>query len=448
MCFFRIQDGGQGNLMGAFVKKKNLLIITSAGGSGHLQTAHAQTTKALNKDGEATIIQKDILVDMVGETFGKWCLRIWHASHKRGYIRFMTLLQQNVPAADIIFGLFIFVRTLHLLLKEDITRIIDTQPVGTASMIKAIRCVNKLHGKTLILEKIITELPTEYATHFFKPIKLLSSPDRACLKLISSPPFLKKHQTTTAFWQSNCGLHESRVCYDNFPLRSAFKQYINKSRGKRMCITLSTQCLREKQQITNTISRGPVLFKARADEVTIDIKAEDKVSTLLLGSHPSQGATLKYLLAYMQMMRQSDTKTPHLFFVFCSGAITDQNSLLAKAHALIQGAPCFPSHLSVIPMSFQRDNVIAPLYHRSDATFTRSGGLTAMELASVAKGQIWVHATVKEGSIDEKRLTEKALAKGMPSWERGNAAYLCAKKGARFITPNLFPRLCAPYFVD
>ena len=85
-------------------------------------------------------------------------------------------------------------------------------------------------GKSLKLEKIVTELPTDSVVHFFKPIKGLSRNDRSFLKLISTAPLLDENQTADAFWQKNCGLSENEVCYESFPLRPSFKKYINSER--------------------------------------------------------------------------------------------------------------------------------------------------------------------------------------------------------------------------
>ncbi len=93
-------------------------------------------------------------------------------------------------------------------------------------------------------------------------------------------------------------------------------------------------------------------------------------------------------------------------------------------------------------MCFQSDDVIATLYYRSDATFTRAGGLTAMELMSVAQGHIWIHSEIRHGNNDDEK-----LGRGMPIWEKGNANYLQQKKGAQFITPETFIDRCHPYFL-
>ena len=141
-------------------------------------------------------------------------------------------------------------------------------------------------------------------------------------------------------------------------------------------------------------------------------------------------------------MKRVASEERHLLFVFCNSHSGHKNSLLKRVHALIKKLEHFPHNLTVIPMCFQTDDVIASLYYRSDATFTRSGGLTAMELMSVAQGQIWIHSEVRHGTIDGEK-----LEKGMPIWEKGNATYLQKKKGARFITPDSFIDCCHPYFL-
>ena len=141
-------------------------------------------------------------------------------------------------------------------------------------------------------------------------------------------------------------------------------------------------------------------------------------------------------------MSQVAIKEHHLLFVFCNKHTEHRNSLLKKGHSIIQKVKYFPDNLTVIPMCFQSDDVIASLYYRSDATFTRSGGLTAMELMSVAQGQIWIHSELRQ-----KTINGEILGRGMPIWERGNTIYLQKMKGARFITPETFIECCYPYFL-
>lgn len=425
-------------------KRKKLLLITSSGGGGHLQAAKAQAVKALSEDSKTEIIQKDILIDIVSKQFGKGFVFLWNFSQKRGSVRFLMFLLKNIPTADFLFGSFIFLRVFYIILKEGIDQIVDTQPIGTSAIIKAIKLAKKMSGKSLKLEKIVTELPTDSVVHFFKPIKSLSPNDRSFLKLISTFPLLNKNQTAEAFWQKNCGLSEKEVCYESFPLRPSFQKYTNTKRkhNERMEIKICVNSSEEKFLIADTIKKGTLHSEIYRDKIAVMIKPTDKVSTILLGSQPTEEATIKYVKKYIEIMRRLGIDEKHLLFVFCNAHHEHRNSLLKRVHSLAQKVDHYPENLNIIPMCFQSDDVIASLYYRSDATFTRSGGLTAMELMSVAQGQIWIHSETRHGTINGEN-----LGRGMPIWERGNASYLQEKKGARFITPETFFDGCIPYFL-
>lgn len=425
-------------------KRKKLLLITSSGGGGHLQAARSQAVKALSEDPQTQIIQKDILIDIVSKQFGKGFVFLWNASQKKGNIRFLMFLLKNIPTADFFFGSFIFLRVVCIILKEGIDQIIDTQPIGTAAIIKAIKFTRKISGKSLKLEKIVTELPTDHVIHFFKPIKNLSPNDRSLLRLISTIPLLKESQTADAFWQKNCGLREKEVCYESFPLRPSFQKYmhIQKQPNERITTEIRVHSTEEKLLITNTMKRGVLYSEIYRDKIAITIEPTDKVSTILLGSQPTEEATTKYVKKYIALMHRLGINERHLLFVFCNTHHKHRNSLLKRIHSLVQKTDHYPKKLSIIPMCFQSDDVIAPLYYRSNATFTRSGGLTAMELMSVAQGQIWIHSETRHGITDSEN-----LRKGMPIWEQGNAVYLQEKKGAQFITPETFFDRCLSYFL-
>lgn len=425
-------------------KKKKLLLITSSGGGGHLQAAKAQAVKALSEDPQITVIEKDIFLDFLSKPMGKAFVFLWNYSQKRGKVKFLMFLLKNIPTADFLFGTFIFVQVLYLILKEGVDQIIDTQPMGTSAIIKAIKIAQKLTGRPLKLEKIVTELPTDNVVHFFKPIKKLSPHDRSFIKLITTIPLLRENQTADAFWKKNCGLSEKEVCYESFPLRPSFAKYIQaeKNHPLRMEIKIHVNPGEEKFLIADTMKKGTLRSEIYREKIAIVIEPTDKVSTILLGSQPTEEATLKYVKKYIEIMTRTGIEERHLLFVFCNSHHEHRNSLLKRVHTLVQKVENYPENLNIIPMCFQSDDVIASLYYRSDATFTRSGGLTAMELMSVAQGQIWIHSETRHGTIDGE-----TLEKGMPIWERGNASYLQEKKGARFITPETFFDGCIPYFL-
>ena len=425
-------------------KNKRLLLITSSGGGGHLQAAQAQRLKALSEDPTTEILQKDILIDWVGRRFGKGFVLLWNASQKRGNLSLLSFLSKNIPSADFFFYLHIFSRVLYAIIKEDIDQVIDTQPIGTSSIIQAIKWARKITRKPLKLEKIVTELPTDQVLHFFKPIKSLNPNNRTFLKLISTNPLLNPNQTADAFWQKNCGLSEREVSYESLPLRPAFKKFQNIQPliTKHVDIEIQVHSNEEKSLIADTIKLGQLHAEIHKHKIVITIAPQDKVSTILLGSQPAAEATLKYVQHYIEMVKKYGGHERHLLFVFCNSHTGHKNSLLKRVHDLIQKTIDYPLALNIIPMCFQEDDVIASLYYRSNATFTRSGGLTSMELMSVAQGQIWIHSEVKKPNNHQKK-----VCKGMPIWEWGNAIYLQKKKGACFIHPETFVEVCKPYFL-
>ena len=115
-----------------------------------------------------------------------------------------------------------------------------------------------------------------------------------------------------------------------------------------------------------------------------------------------------------------------------------QQTLFQRVVDLVTSLADYPSSLTVIPMSFQNEDVIAPLFFRSDITCTRSGGQTAMELMSVARGQIWVHSEAKK---EIGTLTNEELLAGIPCWESASAAYLQQARNAKIVTPDTFAPL-------
>ena len=58
-------------------KHKNLLILTSSAGGGHLQAAKAEAVKALAKNPDTIIIEKDIMIDCLGKITGKTLSFFW-----------------------------------------------------------------------------------------------------------------------------------------------------------------------------------------------------------------------------------------------------------------------------------------------------------------------------------------------------------------------------------
>lgn len=75
---------------------------------------------------------------------------------------------------------------------HDIQRVFDTQPLGTSALIWAMRAYRKICGKKLVLEKLLSDLPTEKAIHFFAPIKKLTTNNKKLIKVLTSKPLLSE----------------------------------------------------------------------------------------------------------------------------------------------------------------------------------------------------------------------------------------------------------------
>lgn len=425
-------------------KHRSVLVITTSGGGGHLQAAKAKYLDEQLKNPHVKIIVKDILREAGGKAFGRFMINIWDAAQRKGNVRTLEFWAKNVLSFDIVFSVPIFFQILFKLIAKDIDHVIDTQPLCLASIVGAVKIYRFFTKKDVIIEKVLTELPTNYASHYLKPIKRLRKKNRSLVKLVTTEPLLAKNETAEGFWQKYCGLSESFVSYGDFPIRPSFKKYQNKKLHKEtfsLHITLKSQ--EEKKIFKDVLKIGKTKGTFKGDHLDLAIEPHWKVTTLMLGSQPTQEATLQYVENFINVIKNDLLKEKkHLLFVFCSKKKFETVPLQKRIHELVTHFVDFPQNLTIIPMSSQDDDVIAPLYFRSDATLTKAGGVTAMELIAAARGQIWIH---HENTFNpfEKLLFDNPFFtlssyKGMPKWEYGNATYLEEIKGAQMVTPETF----------
>ena len=426
--------------------KKRILILTSTGGSGHFQAAKAKYHEAKKAYPDAYILQKDILVDWVG-LLGNMATNQWNSAQIRSNIFLLITFSFFQRLADVLFWPWFFFSTVRTCLTYKINHIIDTQPLATSAIIKAIRWIKWWKKKEILFEKIITDLPTKETKHFFSPIKRLSKKDRPFLKLITTKPLLDPDQTEDAFWENQCHLPLKMVCYQPFPLRATFLEYAQKppfslenfsldfSIPSPIDLSLTKKILSFGKETQAKYSQG---------KLSLSIPAQDKVAIIMLGAHPNLLSMVAYTKWFITLLQKSKGGNHHLF-VFCNNHQTPKINLQKKILQIMQQEKHYPKHLNIIALPSQNDQIIAPLFHRSNATLTRSGGLTSMEILSICKGIIWIH---KEPSLTLPTFLfhAKTIHEGMPKWERGNARYLEIKKGAKLVTPDTFEKISAPYF--
>ena len=424
---------------------KKLLLITSSGGGGLLQAANAKEQETRLKYPHVVVVRRDIFKDWLGKSFGNWCVKRWNQAQINGSI---LSLKFYVACDRYIFSymvwLPVFFGTLYTLFKEDVDHVIDTQPFGTSAVLKALRIYNYRRKKQLYLQKILVDLPTKAATHFFSPIKRLTKRDRPLLKLTAIAPLLDEGQTAEEFWQTHCRLSDKEICYEEMTVRQGFKKYQHKSKKwTDMSICIRYQSPEELRLIQKTCGKGKLKGALKKEgEIHFSIPAKAKLFTVLLGSQPASEATFNYMKQFVRIAKSVKAmKTPCYLFVFAAEHVPGQETLFRKIADYVERVKNYPSKLAIVPFSFQNDDVIAPLFYRGAASCTRSGGQTAMELMCVRSGEIWIHSEAKKDPFKKEPISSERLFAGIPGWEAASALYLQKICGAKVVTPETIDSL-------
>jgi hypothetical protein len=422
--------------------KQNILIITASGGGGLIQAARAKEQQIKKTLPNARLYKVDLMRKWVCKIIGLFGIKAWDTAQMKGDVWSQESLVWFQSFAEILVWPQIFYHALKTIAEKKITRIIDTQPLGTSAIIKAIRFYNKLSKKNLVLEKVIVDLPTYQSTHFFKAVKRLSKRDKKALKILTIEPLLDENQTEAEFWEKCAKISVDNVVYDEFPVRRGFLHFKDKTidRSKDFDVITRVDSLDEKNLIKKIVSKGNLkVLDVLENQLKFTILPKDFLITLMLGSKPCFSATFGYVNQILDFAKKiQTTKDIQIkFFVFCFDYKNDEKCFFNKISNLIENCKNYPKNLTIIPMSFQYDDVIAPLFYRSDVTITRSGGQTIMELMATKSLNKWIHseAKLKKG---KSALEMKDLLKGIPAWEAGNATYLRKKVGGEIVTPEIF----------
>jgi hypothetical protein len=417
---------------------RKVLIVTSSGGGGLLQAANAKEQQIKASYSHVEVIQRDVLRHWMWRWLGDFFASQWNRAQLRGDVWYQELMgNYGAPLMEYFFWPHIFICSLYTLFKYDVDRVIDTQVMGTSALIKAIRIFKRAKKKNVILEKVLVDLPTPKATHFFNSIKKLSDQDRSLFRLITIAPLLEPGETEAEFWAKHCNLTARELVYEGFYVRQAFRLY-RKTREPRSSFSLVThyKTREEFALIQAALRKASSSVKWNANSLAVSVAPNEHVFTILLGSQPSKEGTLGYVKQFLKLAQDPELpKTKTYLFVFCADHVSGTNSLMQRVSDFVAALQPYPSHFTIIPMSFQPDSVIAPLFHRSDITCTRSGGQTAMEIMSVGTGEAWIHSEAKKGIGP---LTEEELLAGIPAWESANAVYLQRMIGAKIVTPETF----------
>lgn len=406
---------------------KKILLITSSGGGGLLQTANAKQQEFIAKNPDVQIVRKDLLNDWIWKPIGEFFINFWNKAQIRGSVSAQSLCVWGQFLVDLAFHPIVFFYALYTLFKEDVDHIIDTQPLCTSAIVRALRIYNHKRGKKVRLEKVLVDMPTKKATHFFRPIKKLSRENRKLVQLTTIAPLLEDGETEEEFWQSTCGLSAKEINLEDVYVRKAFQQFKNKGKATSpIRVAIRYKNAEEVRLMGKSYEKGPIQARVHPGEVEFMIQPKDRVMTVLLGSQPAKEATYQYAKKFASLAKEFP-KIPHHIFVFCANHKEGEETLFKRVSEIATRMKNYPKNLSIIPFSFQNEDVIAPLFYRSDITCTRSGGQTAMELMCVSTGEMWVHSEAKKG---------QDLLLGIPGWEAASAVYLQKKRGAKIVTPD------------
>lgn len=414
------------------MKQKKVLIITSSGGNGLLQAAQAKEDEVLLKDPDAIIIKKDALMQWMGNSFGSFARHLWNSAQKKGNVLSQVFFLKTQFIVEYFSTPILFICMFRLLMKEDVDRVIDTQVFCTAYFVKAIRLYNWLRKKNLVLEKVMIDLPTKKAGHFFGPIRRCTKKDKQYLKFVTVEPLLQGYKNEEEFWKKSCKLPLKNIVYEPFIVRKCFRKYENlKKCTQKMDLEFCFFSNEEKELMQSIFSKGLIHYTQANDHFNFHIEPDEFVITILLGSQPSYLGSFGYVKKMIEFSRKFDRKT-HLF-IFCADFDKKKNSLFVDLCKYINSVEDFPKNLSIIPFSYQTQNKIAPLIYRSNQTITRAGGGTAMELLAVMRGEIFIHT-----ENFKKNASKKQLLGGIPGHESGAAEYLEQKREAKIVNPELF----------
>ena len=429
-------------------KPKKLLIITSSGGGGLIQAANAKEQEMRAKDPNVIIVRKDVLKDWMGSVFGKFCSEMWNGAQMKGNIAALRFVISAQYIFDYFCWPYFFLRALFILFKEDVDQVIDTQPLGTSAILKALRIYNRKRNKQVRLQKVLVDLPTKAATHFFRPIKSLTKKDRPYLQLTTIAPLLEKGQTAEDFWQTNCRLSEKEIHYEDVYVRQAFRKFQHLQRSADdFPLFLRFKSDDELRLMRNSYERGGWVGRVEGNEIHFSLSPKDRLITVLLGSQPASDSTFNYVQKFIQLGQQAATSEGFCrIFVFCSEHKPFESTLFKKVSEYVESIQSYPENVTIIPFSFQNDDCVAPLFFRSDLTCTRSGGQTAMELMCVSTGEMWIHSETKKDPGQKGEIPLEHLLEGIPGWEAANALYLREFRNAKIVTPDMLPLIAGKFF--
>ncbi|MGZ3633432.1 MAG: hypothetical protein ACXWM7_03855 [Parachlamydiaceae bacterium] len=379
-------------------------------------------------------LEVDVLQTYLGK-IGIWAADQWDKAQQMGEIEKQESLASQQWLSDILFGPIIFLGTLIDLISNQPSQIVSTQAIATPSILLAIKFYNqylKREGqKDVQLHLYMTDMPTEFAKHFFDALKRIKENEGKEFFTLHAPK--PKNEID---WPALCGIPKEQVHeleIDKLPIRQDFLNAISSYSASNQVsveIKISDQAeltllnrlltLQNRETFTEVEYAGPQL-------VSYSMAKEDRGFFVMLGSQPTESAIQAYVDQFVEMAKRNPTTHHHLFSFTGRFCIEEDcfykrlSTYLTTKYLSKQNKDNWPTNLTVIPLSFQSAQQLVGLEMACD-TITRSGGATIMEL--LALNEIHIEEMPRKRLIHAQRSGERSLEESIPLWERGNFYFL------------------------
>ena len=465
-------------------KNKKTLYLYFSGGGGHKSAKDAQMEKELklitdeiidllktldDKEGteaanilfadsikfkdwcveKGLIAEKDVLHDFLGKKVGEWATNKWDNAQKAGDVIKQESLASKQWLSDLVFGPFIFFKTLRNLIKQKPDKIVSTQAMATLYILLAIQIYNVLYkpkgSKDVKLHLYMTDMPTHSSGHFFNSLKKLWVLGGKKHLILYAPKI-----SNDVTWKVLCNLPNNQVVEletDELPVRPAFlkaaEEYQNDPEKPKVQIKVS--CLEEltllhkvlnKQGYEKNSSLGS-LEKTGSQTFHYDMEVKDENFFLMLGSQPTPSAIKDYVNRFIDQAR-ANPENKYNMFVFAGKFEGKDKPCFYKelCHYVEEKAVTnWPQNLRVLPLSFQDPSQLVGLELQCH-TITRSGGGTAMELLVLESIRKKLNLEPKKRLIHAQKVKNRNLINSIPLWEKGNFYFLKDQLKAAVISPN------------
>lgn len=387
----------------------------------------------------------DVLHEYLGSV-GEWASSEWDKAQVAGDVEKQESLASKQWLSDLFFGPVIFIYTLISLIKLKPKQIVSTQAMATPSILNAVKLYNSYfkpkQDPIVKLHLYMTDMPTEYAIHFFNSLKTISVHGGKEFLVLHAPK-----PEEEADWEKLCGLQKEQVKeldVKELPVRLEFLKAIDefKPNLEHPSVQLKVSDKQELQLLHEVIQHqgGHVSelgdpSKEGAQFLDYGMKPEDKGTFIMLGSQPTKSAIEGYVQEYLALAKENPT-THYNLFAFAGKFEKDKDCFYKELAAYIKEQPHWPPNLRVIPLSFQTPKQLVGLEMTCDS-ITRSGGATVMELLVLNEiYKKYPEIPPRKRLIHAQPVEGRTLEDSIPLWEKGNYLFLKKKAGATVVDPQ------------